>query len=1014
MRDAESWKRAKEIFDVAVACRLEDRAALVRDQCAGDHVLEADVESLLEADVDSGPVFAQPVDSALRGEVLGAVADVLSNRAHVLMTPGSQLGPCEITGFLGAGSMGEVYRARDTVLGRDVAIKILPARLTTDSEHRSRFEREAKLLAALNHPNVGAIYGIENSAAGVRGLVLELVEGDTLAERIGRQTARTNGSRGLRLADTLNLALQIAAALEAAHERGIVHRDLKPANIKITPEGTVKVLDFGVARAAAESDRPSDLTRPGTVTDLGTRDGAVIGTAPYMSPEQARGETVDRRTDVWAFGCVMYEMLTGTQAFEGTDTAGTLTRILEHEPNLARLPSDTPAVVRRVVALCLEKNRHKRLAQIAVVKFQLEDAIAALTSVEGPTNVRSRRRMHAVLGLGVMAGVLSGLAVAWFSASEPVSVPTDVTRLLLGVSPAEQIGGTDGRPTRTAIALSHDGRTLAFSAVQDNERALYLRPLNQPQAVKLPGTEAAENPFFSPDGGWVGYWANGELRKVPLSGGPAVRVAQTPLVFGASWGEDDRIVYSRAAGALLEVSAGGGTPRELTVVNNERGELSHRHPHVLPGGDAILYTITKGRFPRWDETQIAVYSRRTTTSKVLVDGGADARYASTGHLLYVKEGVLLAAPFDVQTLELTGGAVGVAADVMQAAYFRVQGDDTGAAQFSISATGTLVYIPGGVTPPAARSVMWVDRTGRSEPLPLEPRPFATLRLSPDAEQIALSTFGRDRDIWVYTPDRRTLSKLSVPGRIGVPIWTPDGERLTYAAGTGGPDRLQWVRADSVGAPEPLVDAQLSLVPATWTPDGRQLLYYQVPAGSSARRTTWVYDVSTKGPATTLVRSAGSVTAGGVDISRDGRWIAYQSNETGDIQVYVQAYPSGVPRLQISTAGGVSPVWRGDGRELFYVQPDMPPGDVRIMAVSIRVQPGLAADAPKALFSGKYEMNMPARAYDVTADGQRFLLIRADERSPERIAHVNIVQNWHEELKRLVPGQASQNVYRIPN
>ena len=858
------------------------------------------------------------------------------------------------------------------------------------------------LLAALNHPNIGAIYGIEDHA-GVRGLVLELVEGQTLAERIGTQTARSTGSRGLRLTDALSLAQQIAMALEAAHERGIVHRDLKPANIKITPGGTAKILDFGVARAAVENDEPSDVTRFDAVSNIGTRDGAVIGTAPYMSPEQARGEAVDRRTDVWAFGCVLYEMLTGSRAFNGSDTAATVSQILEREPDLTALPVQTPTAVRRLLGLCLEKDRHKRLAQIAVARFQLEDAIASFASV-GETGVEARRRMPSMLALGVMAGALAGLPIAWFSLSGPASIPAAVTRSLLSVTPAEHLGGTEGRPSRTAVALSRDGRTLVFTAVEAGTRALYLRPLNQAQAVKLPVTDGADTPFFSPDGQWVGYWANGELRKVPMSGGPAVRVAQTSPLFGASWGDDDRIVYSSADGALIEVPAAGGTPMPLTVVNSERGEISHRHAHVLPGGGAVLYTITKERFPRWDEAQIAVYSRRAGASKVLVEGGADARFASTGHLLYVKEGALLAAPFDVEKLEITGGAVGMAADVMQAAYFRIQGDDTGAAQFSISATGTLVYIPGGVTPAAARSVVWVDRTGRSESLPLEPRPFVTLRLSPDGQRIALSTFGRDRDIWVYAHERRTLSKLSVPGRLGVPVWTPDGERLTYTARAGGPDALHWVRADSVGISEALVHGQGNLVPGTWTPDGRQLLYYQI--ASNLPRATWVYDIVTKTPATTLVRSAGSTTAGGVDISRDGRWIAYHSNESGDFQVYVQAYPSGVPRLQISTDGGIAPVWRGDGKELFYVKPNVDwnrsAGNVRIMAVSIGVQPRLSAGTPKALFSGEYAMNAPARAWDVTPDGQRFLLIRADEKSPAGIGQMNIVQNWHEELEQLVP------------
>jgi len=1010
VRDAESWQRAKHVFDGAVTCRAEDRAAFVRDRCGGDDALVADVEALLQADVASGPAFERPVGAALRAEVLEAVADVLSDRARIRMTVGSRFGPYEVTGFLGAGSMGEVYRARDPVLVRDVAIKILPAPWTADSEYRSRFEREARLLAALNHPNIGAIYGVEDRA-GVRGLVLELVEGYTVAERLGTRTPRTNGLRGLRLTEALSFGQQIAAALEAAHERGIVHRDLKPANIKITPEGTAKILDFGVARSAVEDGGPSASLRSGVVTDLGTRDGAVIGTAPYMSPEQTRGEAVDRRTDVWAFGCVLYEMLTGTRAFDGADTTATVSQILEREPDLAALPAETPPAVRRLVALCLEKNRHTRLAQIAVARFQLEDAIAALTSVD-QTGRRSRRRAHTMLARGATAGVLAGVVIAWFGLSGPASLPAEVTRSVLSATPAERIGGTEGRPTRTAMALSGDGRTLVFSAAQAGARALYLRPLDQAQAVKLPGTEGADLPFFSPDAQWVGFWANGELRKVPLSGGPAVRVAPTAPLSGASWGEDDRIVYSRADGGLLEVPAAGGTPAPLTVVTSERGELSHRHPHVLPGADAVLYTITKERFPRWDETQIAVYSRRTATSTILVDGGADARYASTGHLLYVKEGGLFAAPFDVARLELTGGAVGVAADVMQAAYFRIQGDDTGAAQFSLSASGTLVYLPGGITPPTARSVVWVDRTGHAEPLPIEPGPFATLRLSPDARQIALSTFGRNRDIWTYATGRRTLSKLSVPERVGVPVWTPDGERLTYAASAGGPDTLHWVRADSVGAPEPLVQEQANLVPGTWTPDGRQLIYY--PVASNLPRVTFVYDVAAK-RAAPLVRSAGSTNAGGVDVSRDGRWIAYQSNESGDFQVYVQAYPSGIPRLQVSTDGGISPIWRGDGRELFYVEPNADwnrsPGNVRIMAASIGVEPRLSAGTPKALFSGEYAMNAPARAWDVTPDGQRFLLILAEQETPAGVSQMNIVQNWHEELKRLVPGKARSSEKR---
>ena len=611
---------------------------------------------------------------------------------------------------------------------------------------------------------------------------------------------------------------------------------------------------------------------------------------------------------------------------------------------------------------------------------------------EGITDHRRPPRVVPALALGVMLSALAGLTVASFSMSRKDSAAGPLTRLLVGVAPAEQIGWTEGRPTRTAFAISPDGMVLVFSAVRGNQRALYMRRLDQPDAVPILGTDGAEGPFFSPDGQWVGYWADGKIRKAPLSGGPPVPVTEAALAFGASWSDDDRIVFSGGAG-LLEVPASGGTTTSLTVLDEAQGELSHRLPHVLPGGDAVLFTVTKNRFPRWDETQIAVYSRRTGVSKVLVDGGADARYASTGHLVYVREGLLLAAPFDPRRLELTGGPVGLASDVMQAAYFRTQRDDAGAAQFTISATGTLVYVQGGTTPSVERTVVRVDRTGRSETLPLAPRPFVTLRLSPDGEQIALSTFGRDRDIWVYAPRRNTVSRLSVPGRNGVPIWTPDGQRLTYATGTSGRDGIYSVRADSIGSPEPLVGGGQDLVPAAWTPDARQLLYYQVSRPPSA---TWVYDRETKVPPVALAATADSSTVGGADVSPDGRWIAYHSDESGRIQVYVQGYPAGAPRYQISSDGGISPIWRADGQEIFYVRQNVPsarsgPEEASIMAVSITMQPVFTFGVATELFRGRYEMNRPARAYDVSANGRQFLLIQSRDRAPELITQMNIVR-----------------------
>jgi eukaryotic-like serine/threonine-protein kinase len=943
---------------------------------------------------------------------------------------GTRIGPYEITGRLGAGGMGEVYRARDARLNRDVALKVLPEAFALDGDRLARFRREAQVLASLNHPHIAAIYGLEeegpaDAGPDVRALVLELVEGQTLAELLAKgspptaqglsqpeSSAMSHGlSRGLAIDEALAIARQICDALDAAHDQGIIHRDLKPANIKVRPDGSVKVLDFGLAKATeAVTSTPLLLSMSPTVTSPAavTGGGVILGTAAYMSPEQARGKLVDKRSDVWAFGCVLYEMLTGRRAFDGEDVTDTLSRVLQREPDFATLPPDTPQAVRKLLASCLQKDRQKRLPQIAVAAFQIDEALSGNSmssrGAEPPTSERPLRRLMPAVIVACIASALVGAAAVWLSAPRATSAPSPVTRLVLGVTPAEEIGGNQGRPIRTAFALSPDGRTLVFSAVRANQRALYLRRFEQADATLIPGTEGGEGPFFSPDGRWMGFWAGGEIRKVPMAGGPPVRLsdAATPIL-GASWDQADRIVFAGVSGGLWEVPAAGGTPRTLTTVNRERGEVSHRLPHVLPGGDAIAYTITKSRFPRWDQTEIAVYSRRTGMSTVVVEGGADARYVSTGHLVFVREGVLFAAPFDLDRLDLTGGQVGVVADVMQSAYAQGQPIDSGAGQFTVSTTGTLVYVPGGTFPPAERSVLSIDRAGGSEVLPIQPRPFVTVRRSPDGQQIVMSTYGRDRDLWLYTLARGTMTKLPLPGRISIPIWTPDGTRIAFAASTSGLDALHWVRADGAGSPEPLLSGEQHLVAGTWTPGGEELIYYAIPSELSPNVTsTWVQNIVRKGMPTPVTGPAG-----GVDVSPDGHWIAYQAGGLNQAQIYVQAYPGPGPRYQVSADGGISPIWRADGRELFYartggLQTNLRAVDVRIMAVPVATQPTFTFGTPTQLFVGRFEMNSPARAYDITADGQRFFLLQSRERPPAVITQLVVVQNWSEELKRLAP------------
>jgi Tol biopolymer transport system component len=972
------WQRLSRLFHEALARDAATRPSFLAEACAGDDDLRRDVEALLLA--RDHTALSSDTQVALAG---GSTADNLLDR---------RLGGYRVTGRLGAGGMGEVYRAYDDRLRRDVAIKVVPRSFTDDPERLARFTREARLLAALNHPNIGAIYGVEESA-GVRALVLELVEGETLAERLQRSGA------GLPVVEALEIAKQVAAALDAAHEKGIVHRDLKPANIKIAPSGIVKVLDFGLGKTLIEGG-----SVPATRHE--TREGLILGTPAYMSPEQARGLVVDKRADIWSFGCVLYEMLTGRQAFDGEDVADILGRVLQRDPDWGPLSAATPPSVQRLVVRCLEKDRNKRLSQIAVAAFQIDETLQGLSSgVASAKSITERGSWTRVFVSILALGALLGAAGIWFLSTGRSVASAPVTRFQIGVAPADEIGGTtNGRPTRASFALSPDGRTLVFSAVEKGRRGLYMRPLDQLTATLIRGTDNAVAPFFSPDGQWIGYWAAGQIRKVPLAGGPSVPVVASGQLFGISWGEGDLIVYAGSNGGLLEVPASGGSPVQLTTPNLDRGEFSHRLPHVLPGGDGVLFTLTRSRFARWDEVETWVHSRRRGTAKLVVTGGADARYVSSGHLLYVREGALLAVPFDVDRLEVTGGAVGVVPDVMQAAYLAGLPNDTGVMQASVSATGTLVYIPGGIHPPTEYQVHQLDRTGRGEPLPIPPHDFRTLRISPDGTSMVLASVGRDRGLWLYNFARGTFGRLTSAGPSLSPIWTRDGQRVTYAIGTAG-DTLHWTRADGRAPSELLMKSPLNLVPAAWAPGDRQLLYYSIAGNGAAA--VWSKDVGETGEPRAVVGALPLM--GGVDLSPDGRWLAYHNQESGEQQVYIEAFPGPGPRTQISTNGGGSPVWRADGRELFYARPSregQPRNagefDVAVMAVTVSSGTTLGAGPPRQLFAGRYSMNNPDRGYDVSPDGQRFMMLQARQRAPDVITSMTVVQNWTAELMRLIP------------
>ena len=664
---------------------------------------------------------------------------------------GTTLGPYQVTAKIGEGGMGEVWQARDTKLDRDVALKVLPEAFTSDPDRLARFEREAKVLASLNHPNIGSIYGLEE-AEGVRALVLELVEGPTLADRIKQGP--------IPIDEALPIAKQIAEALEAAHERGVIHRDLKPANVKVREDGTVKVLDFGLAKAL-EGDAGSDPSEAPTLTAAATRAGVIMGTAAYMSPEQAKGKTADRRADIWAFGCVLYEMLTGQRPFVGDDVSDTLAAVLRAEVDLDALPDAIPARLRQIVRRCLQKDPKQRLHDVADLRLAMDGAFettvpqTAEAVVAPALQVWQRPVPAAIAALTLLA--IGGLTV--WSLTRPA--PTLVARFPIQLAADEAFSGT-GRPI---VAISPNGSHVVYSA----NNGLSLRPLDQLHATPIPGTDGARNPFFSPDGQRIGFHAAGQLKRVSVSGGAPVTLGEANNPWGASWGADDMILYGQGSQGIWRVPGTGGTPEQLIPM--EDGEQAHG-PQMLPGGEWVLFTFRPSGASSWDQAQIVVQSLETGERSVVIDGGRDARYVATGHLVYALNGVLLAAPFDLGERRVIGGPVALVEDVSDA------GARTGAAQFSLAANGSLVYVPGfgGAAFDLTSRLVVTGRDGAGTPLAEIAGTGWYPRYSPDGTRVAFAAQHADgADVWVLDIERGTRTRLTSEGlNRFFPVWSPDG------------------------------------------------------------------------------------------------------------------------------------------------------------------------------------------------------------------------------------------------
>ena len=785
--------------------------------------------------------------------------------------------------------MGEVFRARDGKLGRDVAIKVLPDEFARDTERLARFKREAKVLASLNHPGIAAIYGLEESE-DTHYLVLEFVPGETLAERIARGP--------IPVEEALDIAMKIAEALEEAHERGIVHRDLKPANIKLTPDGKVKVLDFGLAKAFVEETPDADNSMSPTLTRDATRVGVILGTAAYMSPEQAKGKKVDKRTDVFAFGAVLYEMLTGRRTFAGEDVSETLARVLTKEPDWDALPSDLSPTLRSYLTRCLEKDLKRRVRDIGDVRLAMDGAFetGAPPSTEAPTR---QQVGWPTVGAALLSAALAGIAV-WSVRPE---APRPLARFVVS-SPAD---APDLRAQDVDVAITADGTRIVYPTMVDG-RQLVVRALDELEATRLGGIgRTPREPFFSPDGNWIGYFTGGILKKVSVLGGPPVTVCELPAgqgtgPRGASWGLEDSIVFATAGPTgLLRVPAAGGEPEELTTPDPG---ANHLWPEILHGREAVLFTIISGSV---DSAQIAVLSLATGDVKILLPGGSNPRYTPTGHIVYGVGGTLRAVGFDIERLEVTSDPVPVLEDVLT--------KGTGAANFGVSKSGSLVYMAGAAAI-NRRTLVWVDREGRETALPAEPREYFYPRISPDGTRLAIDVRDQQRDIWTWDFARETLTRLTFdPARDIYPAWTPDGLRIAFGSGRDGSTSLFWKAADGTGAVERLNPSGDAQRPHTFSPDGTMLVFREVSIANESD--LGVLSMDADGASEPLLTTEFDETNPG--ISPDGLWLAYQSDESGQYEVYVRPFPDvDEGRWQISRGGGTSPLWAPNGGELFFL------------------------------------------------------------------------------------------------
>jgi serine/threonine protein kinase len=884
------------------------------------------------------------------------------------LAQGTRLGSYEILSLIGAGGMGEVYRARDSKLKRPVAIKILPEAMADEPERISRFEREAELLASLNHANIATVHDFQRE--GQRHfLVMELIEGETLADRLKRGP--------LAIEEALEVARQIAEALEAAHQKGIIHRDLKPANIKIDAEGKVKVLDFGLAKIFESTESSLDPSNSPTLMS-GTITGVILGTAAYMSPEQARGKVVDRRADIWAFGCVFYEMLTGKQAFAGENVSDTIAAVLRGQPDWHLLPAETPQRIRVLIERSLRKDLRQRIHDAADLRIEIDDATADASS-SAPLSIRSGGRRWPAIVLALLAGIAIASAPAWIvmRLSRETPMPTHLSFALALRTPSINTMNANHR-----LSISPDGKKVVYVGYHDEKPQLYLQSLGESEGKVIDGTTGSSTPFFSPDSEWIAFGQGTELKKVAVSGGSPITICKLigTGFWAGDWGADNTIVFAPDFNAgLWSVSSNGGTPQPILKTDVEKDRVSYGDPQVLPDAKGILFTLASGHAITANDLDIAVLGPGATEPRILIKGGVNPRYLPTGHLVYVRDGTLLSVPFDLSTLAVTGTPVAVVDHIEKA---------WGGSTYSISKNGTLLYEPDSGQKHGAIFAM-VDLKGNIQPMSPPPANNDEFSISPDGRHIAARVFAVNDDIWTYdiasgTPLRLTFEP---PDEI-FPQWTADGKRVAFGTRIG---KIFWKSSDGTGQREELTHGENPRYPTSFSRDGKFMAFAELHP--SRKGDIWLMPLDgNRQPQAQLATDADERDA---RFSPDGHWLAYASDETGQSEIFIVPIGASGGRKQLSSSGGMRPAWAPNSREVFFMK------GTQLAAVSLDGQ-GNPVGRDRILFTVPKLQELEVRPdpyFDVMPDGQHFVFVLTDVLSST--THYNVVLNWLEELKQRV-------------